>query len=192
MDYRKYKWFYTRSGKLVVGGKSAEQNDSLLRELKKTKKEYIVMHTKTPGSPFCAIIAPISAVSKKDIEECAIFTGCFSRAWKEKQKITEVHEFKISQLKKEGSLKTGTWQVSGKIINHRVSLELALTKQEGFLRAVPLQSAITNEVIVYIRPGNVDKVEAIAKNKIAALKELNKEQLIAALPAGGVLFTKNE
>ncbi len=107
MDYKRYKWFYTKSGKLVVGGKSAEQNDSLLTELKATKKDMIVMHTKSPGSPFCVIIAPIDAVSEKDIEECAIFTGCFSRAWKERHKNATVDVFRLSQLFKSGLMKTG-------------------------------------------------------------------------------------
>ncbi len=190
IDYKKYKWFYTHSGKLVVGGKSAESNDSLLLEMQATKKDYIVMHTKTPGSPFCVIVSDIADVTARDIEECAIFTGCFSRAWKSCAKNVEVDIFRLSQLSKNSLMKTGTWQVSGKISKKNVELELAIVFQEKIVRAVPIASADASDIIAYASPGNVDKIEAVAKTKIPALKKLNKEDLIAALPAGGVAFKK--
>lgn len=36
-DYLKYRWFFNSSGKLVVGGKNAAQNDELLSRIKKNK-----------------------------------------------------------------------------------------------------------------------------------------------------------
>src|SRR3989338_3273146 len=97
IDYKKYKWFFTSSKKLVVGGKSSEQNDELLKSLKQTKKDYIVTHTSTPGSPFCAILEDIKKVSERDIEETAIFTGCFSRAWKSRKRNATIDIFYLSQ-----------------------------------------------------------------------------------------------
>lgn len=184
IDYKKYKWFFTKSGKLVVGGKSAESNDDLLKKLKSMKKDLVVMHTKSPGSPFCAIVAPIIAVSDVDMEECSIFTGCFSRAWKEGKKSVLVHSFKLSQLNKDSSMNQGTWSVSGRAKDFSVKLELAITKQNGIIRAVPKQSANEEEVIAIAVPGKVDK----NKVKTDSLK-VNKEQLISALPAGGVKIT---
>ena len=68
-EYKKYRWFITSSGKPVIGGKSAEQNESLMKEIFKTKKNYITIHTKEPGSPFSVILADIKNISEKDIEE---------------------------------------------------------------------------------------------------------------------------
>lgn len=183
-DYKKYKWFFTKSGKLVVGGKSAESNDALLTELKKMRKELIVMHTKSAGSPFCSIFAPVNAVTKNDIDECAVFTGCFSRAWKEGKKSTAVHMFKLSQLGKTNDMKEGSWIVKGKVKDFNVNLKLAITYQNGIVRAVPQESA--DEIIAFAVPGSVDK----AKIKIGILGEINREQLISALPAGGVKLVK--
>lgn len=182
IDYKKYKWFFTKSGKLVVGGKSAESNDSLLTDLKKMGKELIVMHTKSPGSPFCAIVAPLNAISDEDIEECAIFTGCFSRAWKEGKKTTAVHSFRLSQLNKSKDMKEGTWGVSGKVKDFSVKLELAITKQNEIVRAVPIKSLNEDEIITIAIPGKIDKT------KIKIPLKVNKEELISALPAGGVKF----
>ena len=190
MEHRKYKWFYTKSAKLVVGGKSAESNDSLLRELKATGKDYVVMHTKAPGSPFCAIIAPVKDVTPSDIDECAIFTGCFSRAWKEKQKDTSVDMFHLSQLMKSAGMKTGSWIVKGKVQQHTVNLSLAITMQDGSLRAVPVSTPNKADIIAYASPGSIDKVEAVTKTNVMAVKKLPAEQLLAALPAGGITFKK--
>ena len=85
--YLKYRWFYTSSGKLVIGGKSSKQNEEIM---KKVMKEDVIMHTSTPGSPFCIIRKP----SKEDLEEAAIFTGCFSQEWKKHKKKTEIQIFK--------------------------------------------------------------------------------------------------
>ena len=30
IDYKKFRWFFTSSGLLVVGGKSAEQNEAVV------------------------------------------------------------------------------------------------------------------------------------------------------------------
>jgi len=186
IDYKKYKWFFTKSGKLVVGGKSAESNDKILTELNGMKNEMVVMHTKSPGSPFCAILAPVNAVNEGDINECAIFTGCFSRAWKEGKKSVAVHMFKLSQLSKDSEMKTGTWSVKGKVRDITIKLELAITKQDGVLRAVPKESANDKDIIAFATPGKIDKT----KVKIDTIGKLNREQLLSALPAGGVNLTK--
>jgi len=189
IDYKKHKWFFTKSGKLVVGGKSAEGNDSLLNDLKKMRKELIVMHTKSPGSPFCAILAPVNAVNEADLNECAVFTGCFSRAWKEGQKSVAVHMFKLSQLNKTDDMKSGSWNVKGKVKDFNVELKLVITLQNEIVRAVPKNSANSGEIIAFVRPGKIDKTKAVLTVKMSAIKKLNREQLISALPAGGVEFS---
>lgn len=101
IPYKKYRWFVTSSNRLVLGGKNAEQNEELIRmcmqgkhfdydsrmsldEWTLKKKKYIIMHTRTPGSPFSIILD--ENPSKEDLEETAIFTGCFSREWKDGKK----------------------------------------------------------------------------------------------------------
>lgn len=189
-EYKKYKWFFTSTGKLVVGGKNAGQNDDLLRSIKESGKEYVVMHTSHPGSPFCIIISDVNKINKKDVEECAIFCGSFSRAWKEGKKMTEVHIFKASQVSKERSMKTGTWRVSGEIQNAKVELSLVLTRQKNILRAVPENSVSKKDVIIKICPGKIDKRDMLAKIQLETDEEMKAEELLAALPAGGVRVCK--
>ena len=186
-DYKKYKWFYTASGKLVVGGKSAEQNDELLKRIIESDKEYYIMHTSHPGSPFCVVVENIKKITKKDLDECAIFTGCFSKAWKQRKKVTEVHIFKSNQLSKQKGMKTGTWRVIGKVKRIQVDLKLALVKQKGVYRAVPEKSVRKKDILLIVCPGKVDKKDMVAKF-VLELKDskLQENELMAALPAGGI------
>lgn len=184
-DYIRYRWFFTSSDKLVIGGKSAEQNDDLLKKLKKIKEELIVMHTSEPGSPFSAILSNIKEISEKDKKECAIFTACFSQAWKKKKKTALVDVFSSKDIYKMKNMKIGTWGVKKIIERISSTLQLYLTIQKDVLRAVPV-SAVKKESILIISPGNLDKKEFILKADIISKKNLNKEQLISAIPSGGL------
>ena len=126
-NYKRYKWFFTSSNKLVIGGKSAEQNDSLISLLKSQEKDFIVMHTSSPGSPFSVIVSYIENVIKSDIKECAVFTACFSQSWKKGKKKESVDIFRLSQLTKKHGMKTGLWLVLGEIERVSVDLSLVLT-----------------------------------------------------------------
>lgn len=185
-DYRKYRWFYTSSGKLVVGGKSSTQNDELLIKLKRSKKNYLVMHTSTPGSPFSVILADIKEITEKDKEEVAIFTGCFSRNWREQKKKAQVDSFYIADLYKLKSMNPGTWGVKNKLSTKSVDLELVLTIQEKTLRAIPEQTVKKKEILLKVRPGKIDKVQMLPKFHVLLDKHFSQEELLSALPSGGV------
>ena len=188
-EAKKYKWFFTKSGKLVVGGKSAIQNDELLKKILKNNAERYVMHTSHPGSPFCIILSEIDEVSQADLEECAIFCGSFSRAWKEGKKKTEVHIFTTKQLSKNTKMKTGTWSVNGKIKNKIIELSLVLVKQKEILRAVPEKSVNNKEILLKIIPGKIDKSLLLAKFAVE-LEGCDKNEILSALPAGGIKVQK--
>lgn len=188
--HKKYRWFYTSTGKLVIGGKSAIQNDELLSSIKKSGKEFLVMHTAEPGSPFSVILDNIKEIKPKDKEECAIFTGCFSRAWKSGKKQAKIHSFFTSQLYKHSSMSTGTWGVHPPIEVITVSLNLVLTKQNEIVRAVPEQSVKNKQsILMRVKPGKVDKLLMIQEIK-KMIPSFSTEEILAALPAGGLTIVK--
>ena len=183
-QYNKYRWFYTSSGKKVVGGKSATQNDELLKEITSEKEKYYVMHTSSPGSPFSVILAKMNQVTEKDLEECAVFTGCFSKEWKAKKKEARIDIFISEQLSKDKEMKEGMWRVKGEVKHKTVKLELVLIKQKGILRAVP--GATSKKFIVKIIPGNIEKQDALIKIQTGTSVKLDSEQFLSAIPAGGI------
>lgn len=178
-DYEKYKWFVTSSNKIVIGGKSAEQNEEVVNKYKTDKKfsKYVVMHTKTPGSPFSIIMS--DKYDKKDLEETAIFTGCFSRAWREKKKSVIIDVFLVEQIVKNKNMKTGTFGVIGKIDRKPVKLKLYLTKQNGKLRAIPFNTKNSIPII----PGKMSKDKFAEQLSIKL--DIPMEEILNALPTGG-------
>lgn len=174
--YEKYRWFFTSSGKLVIGGKNSEQNEFLVKELLNSKKNYMVMHTKSPGSPFA--ILQDEKYDEKDLEEIAIFTASFSRAWKLGAKKAIIDIFNADQIYKKTSMKEGTFGVKAPIKRTAAELKLYLTKQKGKLRAVPFK---VKDAICII-PGKEDK-EQFA-NQISVKLEIPFEEVLNALPTG--------
>ncbi len=176
--YEKFRWFYTSSGKLVIGGKSAEQNEEIMMHV---KKEDVIMHTAAPGSPFCIVNNP----DKTDIQEVAEFTAGFSQDWKRGKKKSEVHIFRAEQVVKKKSMKTGTFGIVGEPEQKTVDLKLGLDFQNGKLRAIPLSAAKKN--IATLIPGNMKKEEAakIIADIIRAklFYPIKIEEVMAAIPS---------
>jgi hypothetical protein len=184
-EYQKYRWFYTSNNVLVIGGKSAEQNEELLRKVKSSGKEFVIMHTSAPGSPFAVILEDVNSIKKQDLEETAVFTACFSRAWREKRDKSKVDIFLASSLFKSKEMSLGTWGVKETIGKKDAGLKLALTKQKDKLRAVPINPLLKKNHLVII-PGDLDKKILFPKIQIELDIPLKEEELISALPSGGL------
>jgi predicted ribosome quality control (RQC) complex YloA/Tae2 family protein len=102
-----FREFITSSGKKVLAGKNAEQNDELVKKyLGKSNK---LLHTAKPGSPFCVIeeLKP----SKKDIQETAVFCALKSQDWRDNKKDVKVHIFSGKEIYKEKRMKAGMFGV---------------------------------------------------------------------------------
>lgn len=184
IDYKKHRWFLTSAKTLVVGGKNAKQNDSLLKEIIATGENYYILHTSAPGSPFSVIMREPEKVTKEEISECAIATACFSKAWKMRKRTACVDIFRTNQLSKNPSMKEGMWRVAGQVEKITVPLELALVKQRGTLRAVSPKTA--KNVLMRVVPGTIDKTDMAAKLGVELGDAFSHDEIIAALPAGGV------
>jgi len=177
VDYKKFRWFYTSSGALVIGGKSEESNEEVIRS---AGKNSVVMHTEQPGSPFCVILD--DEPTDKDLKETAIFCACLSKAWKNHKKSVDVHSFLRSQVYKTKDMKTGTFGVDGKLEHFRVDLKLYFTFQNEKLRCVPFK---TEEG--FIVPGEMKKEEAA--DEIAKKLNIKKEEALSALPSDNIDIT---
>ncbi len=105
MNFRK---FTTTSGKLVLAGKNAEQNEELLRN--NISSDDLIFHTASPGSPFCTLKGKIN---RKDKEEAAVFCARYSQEWKKSgiKKDVIVHYFIGRDVYKERTMKKGTFGV---------------------------------------------------------------------------------
>ena len=184
--HEQHKWFYTSEGTLVVGGKSDDDNEYVLKAF--ARPNYTIMHTSQPGSPF--MIIQKDNPSKKDLNETAIFTGCFSQQWKKSsgsQKI-DIDVFEGNQMYKNKGMKTGTFGVKGKKEQMKIKPELVLVMQNGKYRAVPKNGQ--EQVLAKIKPGKLSKEEA--SEKIAKMIRdkfhlpVSKDEIMGAIPSGKI------
>ena len=181
-DYRNYRWFFTSNNVLVVGGKSDEQNELVLKHF--LKPDYTVMHTSEPGSPF--MIIQSDKPTSKDLDETAIFCAAFSKQWKNsgKKKI-DIDVFKGSQIYKVKSMKMGTFGVKGDKQTKKVQPKLILIIQKGRYRAVPDPNGESK--LAEIKPGNLTKEQAAEKiaKKIRDKFHLpaHKDEIMQAIPS---------
>ncbi len=178
-DYEKYRWFFTSSDKLVIGGKNAEQNEEIV---KNANPQSILLHTAAPGSPFCIIQNP----SETDLEEAAVFTACFGQEWKRGKAKIEVHIFSKSQIKKTSSMKAGTFGITGSIKKKTVAAQLYLDFQKGKkLRSLPKSAA--KKPLAVLTPGKLSKDEAAEIIKKIIIDKvcypIKKEEILSAIPS---------
>lgn len=105
MTFRKY---VLSTGREISLGKDSQSNDSLIET---AIKNDTILHTENPGSPFADIG---EKPTKKEIEEAAIFCARHSQDWRDNRKDVVVNVFLRSDMKKDDSMKEGTWSVKTK------------------------------------------------------------------------------
>lgn len=108
MTSEKFRKMTTSSGKLVLAGKDAKNNEELIKQI---EKDEIVLHTAAPGSPFVNIKGK---ASKKDIKEATIFCARYSQDWRDNKSDVIVHQFKGRDIYKNKLMKLGTFGVRRK------------------------------------------------------------------------------
>lgn len=78
--FQKYNWFYTSEGLMVVSGKTAQQNEELVKKYMEDHDIYI--HSDVAGSGSGVIKCPEKQVpGPKSLEEAACFIICHTKAW---------------------------------------------------------------------------------------------------------------
>jgi len=100
-----FRQMKTSSGKIVLLGKNAKNNEQLIKQI---KPDELVFHTAKPGSPFANLKG---SVTKKDIKESALFCAKLSQDWRDNKKNVEVHMFKGKDIYKTKNMKLGCFGV---------------------------------------------------------------------------------
>ena len=103
----KFREFTTSSGKIVLGGKSAENNEHLIKQV---EKEETYNGEK---------------VLKKDIKEAAVFCAKYSQDWRDNKRDVAIHYFLGRDISKTKKMKLGTFGVKNakKIIVKKGEIE---------------------------------------------------------------------
>jgi len=183
--FTNYRWFITSDGNLVIAGKDAETNDSVVKKYLGERDLYF--HADIHGAP-SVIVKVTNTLTERGTEEAAGFAWCMSKAWSSKfgnGSVFYVTKSQVSKTPESGEyLAKGGWIIRGKknFISH-LNLELAVGFQKyenrDYVVAAPVSSIAGKKVIIV--PG--DGKEEVVK-EISEFLEVEKESVYPALPPG--------
>ena len=101
----KFRELITDRGTMIFGGKSSENNEELIEQVRDNEE---VFHTDSRGSPFVNIKGK---ARKGDVKDAAVFCAAYSKDWKKNKSDVVVHRFKGKDVYKGFTMKTGTFGV---------------------------------------------------------------------------------
>lgn len=103
----KFKEKILKSGARILLGRNAENNDELMRKFRGERN--IIMHTVSPGSPFCVIdnLKPF----QKDINLSGAYCAKYSQDWRDNKSDVKMSIFTGRDIGKEKGMKVGMWKV---------------------------------------------------------------------------------
>jgi len=185
--YEKFRWFFSSEGFLCIGGRDATSNEIVIK--KHTDKDDIVFHSEMAGSPFFVVKAEGGKVGEKTLEEVAIATASYSRAWKAGISVADVFHVSPEQVSKEARpgeyIAKGAFMIYGKKSLLSAALRLAIGLKDGVIIGGPV-SAIKESTTNYVEiiQGN-EKASDTAKKIRKKLKGGDLDEIIRMLPAGG-------
>jgi len=127
--FEKFRWFITSDGFLVVAGKDAASNETLIK--KYTAQEDLVFHADIAGAPFVVVKTEGKTPGEQCIREAAEFAASHSRGWREGFASLDVYWVKPNQLSKAGA--SGEYVPRGSFVVHG---------SRNWMRNTPLKIAV--------------------------------------------------
>ena len=191
--YEKLRWFVSSEGVLVVGGRDANTNESVVK--KYLEPNDIYLHADIHGATSTAIKLNGHKLNDNILKESGEFAASFSSAWSKgftSQDVFWVHPDQVSKTPEAGEfLPKGSFVIRGHrnyIRGARVKLAIGIVDYEGKrIMAGPIDALEAHcENYVVIKPGFTKK-EAIAKKIIGKINEddlISLDDIIRVLPSG--------
>lgn len=191
--YEKLRWFLSSDNVLVVGGRDANSNESIVK--KYLEPNDIYLHADIHGASSTAIKLNGAELNDTILKEAGEFAASFSSAWSlgfSTQDVYWVHPDQVSKTPESGEfLAKGSFVIRGHrnyIRGARVKLAIGIVDYEGKrIMAGPIEAVEAHcENYVVLKPGFTKK-EAIAKKIIGKINEddlLTLDDIIRVLPSG--------
>lgn len=197
--YEKFHYFFTDTGKLVVGGRSADQNDLLYN--KHFDETDLFFHADIQGGAACILKVAVGSageqkvvsgsqlpVSDDELKEVAQFAASFSNAWKNGNAAVDVYCVGKAQVSKHatgGFIQKGAFAIVGeRKWFKQTELKLRVGLENGLVVVLPANAKGKLEKEVVIIPGRLEKGEAV--KKIAKMLGVHPDDVQTVLPAGKI------
>jgi predicted ribosome quality control (RQC) complex YloA/Tae2 family protein len=192
--YERFRWFFSSDGFLVVAGKSADQNELLLK--RHTDSQDIVFHADIPGAAFVAIKSQGLEVPDLTKREAAEFAAANSKAWS--RGLGTIDIFSVPRERVSKSPPSGQYLPKGSFMIHgerewfrNLELKLAVgvkvDRDAGLARVVsgPVMAVRKNsDYMITLKPGFKKSLELsrAIKNRILVKSRPEDRYLIERLP----------
>ncbi|MFH1785022.1 MAG: NFACT RNA binding domain-containing protein [Candidatus Micrarchaeota archaeon] len=111
--FEKFHFGFTATGKLIIGGRSAQQNDLIYK--KYIEENDLFFHADIQGGSAVILKDGVNA-DEEELKEAAQFAACFSNAWKNANASVDVYCVKKVQLSKHatgGFIPSGAFAITG-------------------------------------------------------------------------------
>lgn len=185
--FEKYRWFFTSNNLLVVGGKTALQNEEIVK--KYMKKNDVYFHADLHGAPHCVIkLSENKKLNEVPIEskkEAAIFAVTFSKAFESGISSADAYSVKPEQVSKRApsgtSMGTGAFMIYGQREYFKktpINISIGYYSKEKILMAGPTTACkkwCSN--VINLSQGNIEK------NKFSKIlkEKFNEKGLIVSI-----------
>ncbi|HUB92514.1 MAG TPA: NFACT RNA binding domain-containing protein [Candidatus Saccharimonadales bacterium] len=186
--YEKFNWFFASDGSLVIGGRSADQNDELYSKYFEDKD--LFFHSDIHGAS--AVILKDGVSSGKEVgEEAAQFAASFSSAWEMSHTTVDVYSLRKEQVTKgrnEGALGKGSFLLKGErewYKNSTLELVAFFNEKMGKVEVAPLLTGkrLGLKRYVVLSVGKTKKSDA-AKYISRELGYPNVDYIMQHIPTG--------
>ncbi len=109
----KFREITLKSGTKILLGRNAENNEELVKQFR--GKDNRILHTASPGSPFCVMIDPLKP-SRKDLIASGAICASYSQDWRDNKSNVKIHVFTGKDVYKRKGMKLGTFGIKKKKI----------------------------------------------------------------------------
>lgn len=192
--YSQFRFFWTSGGFLVVAGRTAGQNELLVRRYMEPGD--IFLHADIHGAPATVIKTGGRQPSERDVGEAAQFAACYSSAWRAGLYTVDVYWVSGSQVSKSPPsgeyLGKGSFMVYGKrnyIKGVKLELLVGYSSSLGLV-ALPALSSPREGCFLKLTPGRITRDLAARKvveflRRECGVRGFRDEDVLRLLPEGG-------
>lgn len=190
--HESYHWFVTNDGLLAIGGKSAGQNEEIVK--KRLESNDLFFHADITGASVVVLKKGVGA-SESSLKQTAQFSASYSTAWKAGYATIDVYYVNKDQVTKSPPsgeyLEKGSFFIAGRK-NYYRSMPLKLLvgmDRNDELKCLPEECGMDKfKTCFSIAPGRYAK--EIVAEKIAKQLGKRKDDIMPLVPTGNTSFIK--
>ena len=182
--YEKFGWSFTNSGKMILFGRNAKQNDALVSA--QLEKRDLFFHADIKGGSATILKEGKAAEEEEDLEEAAAIAASFSKAWAKGFSQADVYGVEAEQVSKHahgGAIAAGGFALEGERKWFRnTPLKLKVGVDEEGRAAVGAPGAGWIKKGVEVVPGKRGKGKTA--KVLGRLFQIDENEFVRVLPSG--------